>query len=84
MKIDESTKLLSKIINRILEDKGEPQQVIDQETVILGGDLAVDSLDLAAIVVEMEGITGRDPFAEGFINFRTVGELANLYTVVTE
>jgi acyl carrier protein len=49
------------------------------ETAILGGSLPVDSLDLAAIVVELEGVTGRDPFREGFINFRTVGELARLY-----
>jgi hypothetical protein len=29
--------------------------------------------------VKMEERTGQDPFAEGFVNFQTVGELADLY-----
>ncbi len=70
---------ISRTLRRILEDKGESMQHIDADTVLLGGSLAVDSLDLAAIVVEMEGITGRDPFANGFVEFRTVGELVALY-----
>jgi acyl carrier protein len=36
----------------------------------------IDSLDLAAIVVELEKVTGRDSFRNGFINFCTVGQLA--------
>ena len=53
---------------------------INGDTRILGGPLPVDSLDLAGIVVELEGITGHDPFRDGFVNFHTVGELARLYS----
>jgi hypothetical protein len=41
--------------------------------------LPIDSLDLAGLVVEMELLTGTDPFADGFINFNTIGEFAALY-----
>lgn len=71
---------ISSILNRMVADKGHQAMDIDEHTVILGGDLPVDSLDLAALVVELQGVTGHDPFAEGFINFRTVGELADLYS----
>jgi hypothetical protein len=31
------------------------------------------------MVSELEGVMGHDPFARGFIEFRTAGELAKLY-----
>ena len=43
------------------------------------GELPLDSLALAVIVVELEERTGKDPFKGGFIRFNTVGELAALY-----
>ena len=49
------------------------------DTLLLGGRLGIDSLDLAAIVVNLSEIAQNDPFANGFIEFRTVGELARLY-----
>ncbi len=64
MNKSETIGLLTKILNQLLEDKGLSLQEIDHETALLGGDLAVDSLDLAAIVVEMESVTGTDPFAK--------------------
>jgi len=33
-------------------------------------------MGLAIVVVRLEEVTGQDPFAEGFINFSTVDELA--------
>jgi acyl carrier protein len=60
--------------------RGAGRIEVSGETAILGGALPVDSLDLAAIVVELESVTGRDPFRDGFINFRTVGELARMYS----
>jgi hypothetical protein len=39
----------------------------------------IDSLDLAMLVREMEERVGHDPFQDGFIDFRTAGELAKLY-----
>jgi hypothetical protein len=46
---------------------------------LLGGNLRIDSLDLAMLVRELEELNGHDPFAGGFIEFRTAGELAKLY-----
>ena len=62
-------------IQRILGDlasaKGARIGTIDESTTLLGGALPIDSLDLAALVVELEQITGRDPFQAGFTDFRT-------------
>jgi len=77
------TEILDFICLRIQEAamaKGTGSVAIDGETLILGGHLPVDSLDLAAIVVELESCTGCDPFSKGFVDFRTVGELVRLYS----
>ena len=70
-------------IQRILVDmvsaKGMQMGTVDESTQLLGGDLPIDSLDLATLVVELEQVTGRDPFHAGFIDFHTVGELSRLY-----
>jgi acyl carrier protein len=68
-----------KTIQRVLEDRGLAAAGITAETVLLNSGLGIDSLDLATIVVQMTEATGRDPFAGGFIDFRTVGDLARLY-----
>lgn len=60
--------------------QGSTNVQVNADTAILEGSLPLDSLDLAAIVVELESATGRDPFREGFINFRTVGDLVRLYS----
>jgi acyl carrier protein len=79
MRKDELIEAVQEIILRILRDKGNDPLEIDADTVIIGGDIPIDSLDLATIVVELETRTGKDPFAAGFLNFTTVGELAELY-----
>lgn len=66
------------IVTRILSDKGAPAATIDADTVLLA-DTGIDSLDLAMLVRELEEVVGHDPFSEGFIDFRTAGELARLY-----
>lgn len=63
----------------LLQAKGEAAGEIGAETRFLDGDLALDSLDLAVLIVELEEITGRDPFRDGFREFTTVAELAALY-----
>ena len=77
---DELIEAVREIIHRILRDKGNDPLEIGADTVIIGGDIPIDSLDLATIVVELETKTGKDPFAAGFLNFSTVGELAELYS----
>jgi len=70
-------------VRRKLEGKGDPACAefpeIGPETVLLGGDLPIDSLDLAALVVELQSATGKDPFSRGIVDFRTAGELAGLF-----
>jgi hypothetical protein len=63
----------------LAQDKGCAPGPIGANTVLLGGDIALGSLDLAAIVVELQELTGTDPFQGGFIEFRTAGELATLF-----
>ena len=46
---------------------------------LLGSELQLDSLDLATIVVQLHELTGFDPFANEFIEFRTIGELVALF-----
>jgi acyl carrier protein len=66
-------------VGNILVSKGLPVPQIGPGTMLLGGEVGIDSLDLAVLVSEMEAVVGHDPFRNGFIDFRTVGELAKLY-----
>jgi hypothetical protein len=59
--------------------KGLKAPKIEAGTELIGGGIAIDSLDLASLVRELEDVTGHDPFRDGFIEFRTAGELAKLY-----
>jgi acyl carrier protein len=70
---------VNKLIAELAHSKGLPTPTIKESTELLGGDLPIDSLDLAGIIVQLDSVTGCDPFREGFIDFRTVGELARLY-----
>lgn len=70
---------IAQIINITVSGRGKTVPQITEDTVLLGDELPIDSLDLAVLVVEMEQLTGKDPFKHGLINFRTVGELARLY-----
>ena len=70
---------IEKLLADIADSKGEDAPKITPEVELLGGDLPIDSLDLASLVRELEDITGHDPFKDGFVDFRTAGELARLY-----
>lgn len=73
--------LISEELGRIAADKGEVLPPLGPDTAFLGGELPIDSLDLATLLVVLEQRTGRDPFRAGLRHFTTVGELAALYTV---
>ncbi|NLE87774.1 MAG: acyl carrier protein [Myxococcales bacterium] len=79
MEKQEILSAIQKLVADILEQKGLDVVTLDASTELLGGELGIDSLDLATLVRELEETTGRDPFSEGFIEFRTAGELADLY-----
>jgi acyl carrier protein len=71
---------ISQIVTRLVADKGGSAAPLDAATELLGGGVGIDSLDLAMLVRELEEVTGFDPFHQGFVEFRTAGELARLYT----
>jgi len=66
-------------LQRIILEKGEAEIDILENTRILGSKLPIDSLDLATLVIELQTLTGKDPFVNGFIEFQTAGELADLF-----
>ena len=71
--------LVTKSISDRLKEKGFVGADLKAETTLLGGDLPLDSLDLATVLIEMQEQVGQDPFAGGFVEFRTIGELVNIY-----
>lgn len=70
---------ITEILETILREKALTPPSLKRETVLLRGGLGIDSLDLARLVTELEERTGEDPFADGFVEFQTIGELAELY-----
>jgi acyl carrier protein len=79
MDIRQAQQEVVRILAETLKAKGQTPENLHDETPLLGGGLAIDSLDLAGLVVNLTEATGKDPFANGFIAFRTIGELARLY-----
>lgn len=77
--LDEMLTLVREEVACILAEKGEAPAELSADTQFLGGQLPFDSLDLATLVVTLEGRTGRDPFRGGFRQFATAGELAALF-----
>ena len=73
------TKLVMDRITEIATSKGAKLPAVNADTVLLGGTLPIDSLDLATIVVQLEATANADPFRDGFVEFRTIGELATLF-----
>ena len=70
---------LQSALDRILETKRRAAIPLAPGTELLGGNLPIDSLDLAQLVLEMQSITGKDPFESGFLEFRTAAELVQLF-----
>lgn len=79
MSVEEAQNLIIQSVRETLSMKGLATPSIESHTALLGGALPIDSLDLAAIVIQISETSGKDPFAAGFVEFRTVEELARLY-----
>ena len=75
----EILKSIEHLVNQLRENKGAKPIAMQEGTSLLRGDAGFDSLDLAALVVELEVTTGCDPFKQGFVDFDTAGELADLF-----
>ena len=73
------TALIGTRIREIAAGKGAATPAIGADTPLFEGQLPIDSLDLAGLVVELETATGVEPFRNGLIEFHTVGELAALF-----
>jgi acyl carrier protein len=67
------------VIARICGERGLPAVALSDSDVLGEGGLELDSLDMATVVAELDAVLGKDPFAEGFPQFRTVGEFIRLY-----
>lgn len=67
-------------LHALQQAKGMLGGAINASSVLLGEDLGIDSLDLATLIVNLEEKTGLHPFEEGFVMFRTVGDLVALFT----
>lgn len=65
-------------IQKVMQLNGRKNTHLEPETDILK-ETSLDSLDLAQVVIMLEEKTGKTPFDQGFINFRTIRELAKLY-----
>ena len=73
------TALIGTRIREIAASKGASPPAIAADTPLFEGQLPIDSLDLAGLVVELETATGVEPFRNGLIDFHTVGDLAALF-----
>lgn len=77
--VSSSLNIIISETEKLLKQKGINNNTITENSVFLGSSLDIDSLDLATLIVQLEEIIGKDPFRDGFKEFKTVGELAKLY-----
>ena len=64
---------LLKIINRVLENRGNEKMLSINRDMHLRNDIGLDSLDLAELTVRIEAEYDIDIFEDGIVN--TVGEI---------
>jgi acyl carrier protein len=65
-------------INKVRTDSGR-ESLSANDSDALTGELGLDSLDLAVLVVSLEKSLGVDPFRDGSTTARTLGELVTVY-----
>lgn len=71
--------LITKRIAERISEKGLQVPALTPETSILGGQLPLDLLDVATILVELVDDVGEDPFADGLVQFHTIGDLTDIF-----
>lgn len=70
-------------INKVRTDLGR-EKLSPSDSDALTGELGLDSLDLAVLVVSLEKELGVDPFRDGSETARTLGELVAVYAKAKE
>jgi acyl carrier protein len=79
MILTDNLERIGRFINEMRANKGLGHISVTESTSLLDENTGIDSLDLAALVVELQIACDRDPFQNGFVNFNTAGELASLF-----
>lgn len=77
MILTDNLERIGRIVNEMRANKGLGPIAMTEGASLL--DSGIDSLDLAALVVELQIACDMDPFQDGFVNFSTAGELAALF-----
>ena len=75
MSYDEAKTTVIEVITARLVEAGKEIPPLEETTAILGGSVPLDSQELAVVVTTIGEITGSDPLAPGYVEFRTIGEL---------
>lgn len=70
---------ISATINQVLTQSGRPSRTFAADETLLG-DIGLDSLDLAEVVVTLEQKLGVDPFRQGAAGVRTFGDFVQSYS----
>jgi acyl carrier protein len=71
--------ILDSLRDFMAEKKLDVPDTLGPDSAFLQGDLPIDSLDLAVLLLILEEKIGHDPFRDGFKAFNTVAELAAIY-----
>jgi acyl carrier protein len=76
--VTENQQRIAELLAEVLQAKELSVPVFDPKTVL--DQLGLESLDFAQVVIRMEELTGKDPFATGAeYQIRTLADLAVLY-----
>ena len=78
MTITENQSRISELLLEVFREKGLAVPALGPDTVL--DQIGLESLDFAQVVIRMEEITGKDPFATGAdYQIRTLSDLSALY-----
>lgn len=74
----DNQKLIADTLLEVFKTKGMESRTLEADTVL--DQLGLESLDFAQVVIRMEELTGKDPFATGAeYQIQTLSDLAVLY-----
>ena len=72
-------KHIIEVFQEVFKNKGMEPPPLSSQTA-LDGSLGLESIDFAEVVVRLEEVFGKDPFAKGVLpHIRVLGDLAELY-----